>query len=224
MLGRLNWLIGGIVAALVVPGLAIGLGLPFWLACVVGLLTGGGAMLLFSQRQPFEGLDIRRIGRGRIEFARQLLDDATPLVDRLQIAAKSIKTRAVADRIGHLAETARAILKSVETDPLKIDPVRRFITYYLPRAAEMAEAFALIERQITPRPDRLTATKDIIDRLDRAFTRYSDSLVEADLGALDIELKLLKSSLDEDVGPESPVSMPAVSPATVSVPALKENR
>ena len=38
-------------------------------------------------------------------------------------------------------------------------------------------------------------------RLDAAFTQYAANLQDADLDRLDIELKLLKSSLDEDIGP-----------------------
>ena len=49
-----------------------------------------------------------------------------------------------------------------------------------------------------------SATGDLIDRLDDAFTHYAANLREADLGNLDIELKLLKSSLDEDLGPTPP--------------------
>jgi hypothetical protein len=44
----------------------------------------------------------------------------------------------------------------------------------------------------------------LIDRLDVAFTRYAASLQNGDLDKLDIELKLLKSSLDEDLGMTTP--------------------
>ncbi len=56
---------------------------------------------------------------------------------------------------------------------------------------------------------RLAATGDLIDRLDTAFTRYAANLQEADLDKLDIELKLLKSSLDEDLGPAHARPRPA---------------
>lgn len=56
---------------------------------------------------------------------------------------------------------------------------------------------------------RLVATGDLIDRLDTAFSHYATNLQEADLGNLDIELKLLKSSLDKDLGSsQRPVSDP----------------
>jgi hypothetical protein len=54
----------------------------------------------------------------------------------------------------------------------------------------------------------LTSTGELIDRLDVAFTRYAASLQNADLDKLDIELKLLKSSLDEDLGTAAPPPAP----------------
>lgn len=196
-----NWLAGGIAAAVLLPVLSLVVQLPFWLAGVAALFACGGLGLLLTPRNRYAQLQASGIARGKIEFATELLADAEPLVRRIEVAAKAIRAApAVGYRVRHLAGAARGILRGVEQDPLKIDRVRRFITYYLPRAAEMAEAYSLLEKQAAPRADRVAATSELIDRLDIAFTRYADSLVDADLDKLDIELKLLKTSLDEDLG------------------------
>jgi hypothetical protein len=78
----------------------------------------------------------------------------------------------------------------------------------LPRAAEIADAYQALEKSAVPDTARLAATGDMINRLDGAFTRYAANLQDADLDKLDIELKLLKSSLDEDIGP-APAAAPA---------------
>jgi 5-bromo-4-chloroindolyl phosphate hydrolysis protein len=114
----------------------------------------------------------------------------------------SIRTPKVAERVRHLARISREIFAAIEKDPLRVDRVRRFLTYYLPRAADIADAYALLEKGSVPDSARIAATGDLIDRLDVAFTRYATSLQDADLGNLDIELKLLKSSLDEDLVPQ----------------------
>jgi 5-bromo-4-chloroindolyl phosphate hydrolysis protein len=106
--------------------------------------------------------------------------------------------------VRHLVRIARDILAAIERDPLRIDRVRRFLTYYLPRAAEIAEAYGALERSAVQDAPRLSATGELIDRLDAAFTRYAANLQDADLDRLDIELRLLKSSLDEDIGPTQP--------------------
>lgn len=202
MTGRsgLNWLAGGAAAAILVPVLALGPGLPFWMACIASGLAGGGLVVLLAPATRFKALDASGVARGKIEFARELLTEADPFVGRLEAAAKAIQARMVADRVHHLANVARSISEAIEKDPLRIDRVRRFLTYYLPRAAEMAEAYQTLERNPAAEAARFNATREIIDRLDVAFTDYAANLRDADLDKLDIELKLLKRSLDEDLG------------------------
>ena len=197
----LNWIVGGAAAAVLLPLLAIPLAMPFWIACVISATAGGGLVVMLSPRRLFEGLDASGAARGKIEFARDLLTDAEPLAVRLEVAVSSIATPKVAERVRHLARVSREIFADIEEDPLRVDRVRRFLTYYLPRAADLVEAFALLEKAGHRDTARMTATSDLIDRLDVAFTHYATNLQEADLGNLDIELKLLKSSLDEDLGP-----------------------
>ncbi len=196
-----NWIAGGAAAAILLPVLTIGVGMPFWIACIIGAAAGGGFAVLLSPRKLFEGLDASGAARGKIEFARDLLTDAEPLAVRLEVAVSSIRTPKVTERVRHLARVSREIFAGIEEDPLRVDRVRRFLTYYLPRAAELVEAYSLLEKGSARDTTRLTATSELIDRLDVAFTHYATNLQEADLGNLDIELKLLKSSLDEDLGP-----------------------
>jgi 5-bromo-4-chloroindolyl phosphate hydrolysis protein len=210
-----GWIVGGVAAAVLLPVLTIGVGMPFWIACIVGALAGGGIVAVMAPRKLFAELDVSGIGRGRIEFARELLIEAEPLTGRLEAAADKIGTRPVAERVRHLAKIARDIFAAIERDPLRIDRVRRFMTYYLPRAAEIAEAYASLERSPVPDVARRSATGEMIERLDAAFTRYATDLQGADLDKLDIELRLLKSSLDEDLGPAPPGAPVAGTKGTV---------
>jgi 5-bromo-4-chloroindolyl phosphate hydrolysis protein len=200
----LGWIAGGAAAAVLLPSLAIGLGMPFWIALAISAAAGGGIVVTLAPRNRFAALEASGMARGRIEFASELLAEAEPLAERMEDAASAIRTRAVADRIRHLVKVARDIFAAIERDPLRLDRVRRFLTYYLPRAAEIAEAYRALETSTVPDTTRLAATGDTIDRLDLAFTRYAANLQDADLDKLDIELKLLKSSLDEDLGPAQP--------------------
>jgi 5-bromo-4-chloroindolyl phosphate hydrolysis protein len=69
-----------------------------------------------------------------------------------------------------LASVARSIFEAIAKDALRIDRARRFLTYYLPRAAEMAEAYQKLEGSPRVEAARLTATTEIIERLAAAFT------------------------------------------------------
>jgi 5-bromo-4-chloroindolyl phosphate hydrolysis protein len=202
MAGRsgLNWVAGGAAGAVLVPVLALGVGLPFVMACAAGVLAGGGLVLLLAPGTPFKALDASGVAKAKIEFARELLTEADPFIDRLEASAKAIRARTVAERVRHLASVARGIFEAIEKDPLRIDRVRRFLTYYLPRASEMAEAYQNLEGSPRVEATRLNQTEEIIARLDTAFTEHAANLHVAELDKLDIELKLLKQSLDEDLG------------------------
>src|SRR5215468_1502557 len=205
----LNWIAGGAVAAILLPVLTIGIGLPFWLALVASVAAGGGLGIVLTAPRPFARLEASGVARAKIELARELLDDAEPLLRRIEEATRSIRDAGVAERARHLANVGRDILGAIAEDPLRIDRVRRILTYYMPRAAEMAEAYARLERSAAPDLARLAATGGLILRLDAAFTQYAAILQAGDLDKLDIELKLLKSSLDDDLGPQDPQANPA---------------
>jgi 5-bromo-4-chloroindolyl phosphate hydrolysis protein len=199
--GRTSWIAGAAAAAILLPLLVFGAGMPLWAACLVSVAAGGGLSVSLSPRKPFERLNKSSAARGKIAFARDLLTDAEPLAIRLETAASSIGTPKVADRIRHMARVAREIFAGVEDDPLRVDRVRRFLTYYLPRAADLAESYALMERGAMRDASRVVAAGELIERLDAAFTHYATNLQHAELGNLDIELKLLRDALDDDLGP-----------------------
>jgi 5-bromo-4-chloroindolyl phosphate hydrolysis protein len=198
-----NWIVGGLSAAILLPVLSLMAGMPFWIALVISAAAGGGVLFLLEPGRLFPRLEASGAARAKIDFARELLTAAAPHADRIEAAARSIGTASVADRLKHLAVVARGIFAGIESDPLRVDRVRRFLTYYLPRAAEIAEAFETLERSPAPDEQRIAATRELIDRLDAAFTRYAASVQDASLDNLDIELKLLRSSLDQDLGPSA---------------------
>src|SRR5260370_3303693 len=84
-----DWIAGGVVAAVMLPILAIGVGAPFWIACVISALAGGGVVAILAPRKLFSQLDASGAARGKIEFARELLTAAEPLAARIDAAVKS---------------------------------------------------------------------------------------------------------------------------------------
>jgi 5-bromo-4-chloroindolyl phosphate hydrolysis protein len=162
---------------------------------------------VLAPRSAFPLLDASGAARGKVQLARELLVEAAPHAERLDEAAGHIRERKVAEGVRHLAVVARRIFAAIEKDPLRLDRVRRFLTYYLPRAGEIAQAFVELEQAPVADAQRLASSRELIERLDTAFTRYATSLQDADLDRLDIELKLLKSALDEDLGPVAPQAL-----------------
>ena len=195
-----NWIVAGVVTAILVPVLTFAAGMPFWIAAVIGLLVFAGLVFLLAPRRLFEGLDIKMIGRGRVAFARELLEGAVPAAQRLETTADDITDKQTAARVRHLAEIAADVFRKVEARPESANSVRRFLSYYLPRAAEVAEGFAVIEAKRAPDIKQLEDVRAVLVKLEDAFVHYADSLVDAELGTLDTDLRLIQASLKEDLG------------------------
>src|SRR5271154_758085 len=113
----LDWIAGGVAAAILLPLLAVGVGMPFWIALPISALAGGGIIAVMAPKKLFAELDGSGAARGRIEFARELLTEPEPLAVRMEAAAATIRSRAVAERVRNLVKTARDIFAVIERDP-----------------------------------------------------------------------------------------------------------
>lgn len=190
----------GLVAAILVPGLSFGLGVPFLISAIIAVPVFAGLVILLAPRKLFEGMDVNALGRGRVAFARDLLNEAGPAADRLRMVAGRIGDKTMARRIGHLADIATDVFAKVEAAPESAATIKRFLSYYLPRAAEVAEGFAVIEAKRVPDPKQLDEVRSVLVKLEDAFVHYADSLADDELGSLDTDLRLIQASLKEDLG------------------------
>jgi len=194
-----NWIVAGLVAAALVPTLSLLGGLPLWIAVIIAAIAFGGLVLVLAPRRLFEGIDAKAIGSGRVDFARDLLGEAEPYAERLRAAASAIRDRETSTRVRHLADIARDVFAKVEANPANAGTVKRFLSYYVPRAAEVAEGFAVIEQKRAPDQTRLGEVRTVLAKLEDAFVHYADSLVDDELGSLDTDLRLIQASLKEDI-------------------------
>ena len=51
----MNWIAAGAVAAILLPVLAIGVGMPFWIAGIISAAAGGGLVFMLSPRNCSRG-------------------------------------------------------------------------------------------------------------------------------------------------------------------------
>lgn len=195
----LNWIISGAVAAVALP-LLFWIGVPFWLAAILAVIAFAGLVVLLSPRKLFEGLNVTAIGKEKVAFAQELLDDTLPAAARLREASSNISDKTVRERVQHLTALCQDVFAKVEHNPANASAVRRFLSYYVPRAAEVAEGYAVLEDKHAPDAAKLLEVGGVIEKLEGAFVHYADSLADSELGSLDIDLKLIQASLKEDLG------------------------
>ena len=208
MRGGWNHIVAGIMAALVLPLAAVVLDLTFPVALVQAIVLYAGVALLLAPRQAVERINPGQVGRVQAELVASLIEDGEAAVARLREAARRLRAPEAARLTGQLAEVARGILGRLASEPGKLPAVRRFLTYYLPRSAEIAEGLVTVERQRSPDATRQAAIETVLAKLAQAFTFYADSFAQAELDTLDVELKLLGRSLAEDLAPPDPGPSP----------------
>lgn len=195
-----NWIVAGLAAAIVVPALSFGFHVPFIVSALIAVPVFAGLVILLAPRKLFEGMDVNALGKGQVAFARDLLSEAQPAAERLRVVAGRVHDKAMTSRITHLADIARDVFTRVEASPESAGTVRRFLSYYLPRAAEVAEGYAVIEAKRAPDAAQLAEVSSVLVKLEDAFVHYADSLVDDELGSLDTDLRLIQASLKEDLG------------------------
>ncbi|CDX11154.1 5-bromo-4-chloroindolyl phosphate hydrolysis protein [Mesorhizobium sp. ORS 3324] len=195
-----NWIAAGLVSAALMIGLSTLTHFPFLVSTVISVLVFAGLVFVLAPRQLFEGLDLGSIGGGQVAFARELLSQAQPAADRLGAAASSIADRDMKAKVKNLADIAADVIARVEAKPASAASVRRFLTYYVPQAAEVAEGYATLADRRAPNRQRLASVGAVIAKLQDAFAHYADSLADSELGTLDVDLRLIQESLKEDIG------------------------
>ena len=186
---------GGGVAALAALAVA-----PFWAAPAVGLAGFLALRWYFSPRGLFHGIE--RPERPQVALVREVLGEAARELARLAAAGEAIRDRAVARRVRQLAGTANEVCRQLERKPRRLLNVQRLLTFYLPSARHLAESYAELETapEQAAEAGRLGETAAMLERLDGHFADYARRLEDPRRDALDVELRLLEQTLEEERG------------------------
>jgi 5-bromo-4-chloroindolyl phosphate hydrolysis protein len=187
----------GLAAAVVLPVCVLVLGLPLWLGAVVaaGIFVG----LHLALRSRGFGLKLDDMAEARSETVRALIDDGRAALERLASAAKSIRDAGVRAVAQSLVKTATDIIGHVEEQPERAMAVRRFLTFYLPNAAAIAQGWCTLEGNAQPSAERMTQTREVLTALKDAFAKFENQADAPELEELDLSLKVMKDSLKAEL-------------------------
>ncbi len=190
-------LIAGVAGALAFPLLALGLSLPLWLSLVVALGVFGGLLLLL--RPSGFGLNVDAMSEAQSETVRGLIGDGSAALSRIKRIAPAIKDPAMQASLQSLTKTSDQILAHIQGDAGRAMAVRRYLTFYLPNAASIAEGWQTLENAAGATPARMQQARDVIAALNEAATKYAGEADAPELSELDLSLKVVKDSLKSDL-------------------------
>src|SRR5690349_8730960 len=137
--GDWRYVTAGAAAAVILPGLVFGLGAPLWAGLVSAAAAFGGLLLVTPSGRTAED------SGGRAAIVRAAVAEAEPALDTLESAAKRIRETTVARRAAAIAQAGHACIAELEAAPESLGAVQRLLTYYIPRAAELADGYADME-------------------------------------------------------------------------------
>jgi 5-bromo-4-chloroindolyl phosphate hydrolysis protein len=185
--------------AILLPCLAFLGDLQFPVAIGLSLVSALGLYFLLASNTPDVEINSSTLDASQRELARKILSEALTDVDRLMAVGKRIKTARVKQQVSHLSDLFNKTIAEVTREPERLTSVRRLLTFYAPKAADIAEGYLSIEQ--APRPDamRLNRAEVSLRKLDEAWAHFTDKLAEPDRTNLDIELDVLDQSLKTDL-------------------------
>jgi 5-bromo-4-chloroindolyl phosphate hydrolysis protein len=209
-------------AGLLVGG-AASIGLPTVAAVGLGLMVGGVVMVLMrfilpagevslknrkvafqtpvAQRPTLETpkIDTKALPTTRAELIQKVLGEATEDLKKLDAALPRLRDFSVVASVAKIVAVGQRVTQAVAIAPDKLPAAQRLFTFYCPKAVEVTSS--LIEMQADPNIDaaRMEATRDVLSKLEMVFDKTEIELKSVDGRVLDIELRVLNQSLDEDL-------------------------
>ncbi len=140
--------------------------------------------------------DKRMEGADDMQQARVLrvVDEAEAYLAAIKAAATRSGDRTVQDRVDAFIATARALIRTVESDPRDLAAARRYLGVYLMGARDAAEKFADVQARsgsAQARADFLT----LLDDLEVSFGKKTETLLIDDTSDLTVEIDVLRDRL-----------------------------
>ena len=196
---------------------AVAMGLGLGLAGLLG--TGGifpavvfgvlGAGLHFTAFGPdplkdkgMEGVDLFQTDR-----VARAVEEAEDHLKAMSDAMLRCRDRQLEDRLREFQTHVRTLLRTVENDPRRLSAARRYMGVYLLGARDATIKFADLytrRRDAQARADYIA----LLDDLQKNFALRTETLLDSDRQALDIEMDVLRERLErEGLRPLTPGSL-----------------
>ncbi|KPQ07570.1 MAG: 5-bromo-4-chloroindolyl phosphate hydrolysis protein [Rhodobacteraceae bacterium HLUCCA12] len=208
----------GMGLALGVAGL-IGAGSPVSAAIFGGL----GAVLHLAAFGPdplkdkgMEGVDLFQTDR-----VARAVEEAEEHLAAISNAILRVRDRAIDERVREFQAHVRALLRTVENDPRRLSAARRYMGVYLLGARDATLKFADLyarNRDAGARADYVA----LLDDLQENFALRTETLLDSDRQALDIEIDVLRERLERE-GVRAPVAAGTLEDIATAVPSTRNS-
>ncbi|MCB9496600.1 MAG: 5-bromo-4-chloroindolyl phosphate hydrolysis family protein [Fibrobacteria bacterium] len=189
-------LVPGVAAGFVFAGLYLGLSMPLLAAAGVGLAAWVGTLLLLPRPRPLRVvLETAPADSSRLSG---VLAEAEAHIERLDEHSRKVAKTPAGHRSQRIVRISRGILSDLRKDPSEYSKARPFLENYLPSARRVMDQYVDLSQRGVSSPDIESALKKadaMLETLGQAFESQRANLAQLDVVNLEVELKLLESTL-----------------------------
>lgn len=184
---------------------------------VIFAALGAGLHLVAFGLDPLRDKGMEGVDVFQTDRVARAISEAEEHLSAISDAALRIRDRQVETRISEFQAHARALFRTVENDPRRLSAARRYLGVYLLGAREATVKFA----DLFARSRDEAAKSDFIallDDLQKNFALRTESLLDSDRQALDIEMDVLRERLEREGLRAENIVTPSPSPNAEPAP------
>ena len=172
-----------------------------WAAVAFPALAWLGFMTVKNHKQGRKELSdvLAKKSKSGSALTDELITKAADIIRRLDAIADSIpdpKLRQLADV---LVMNAIVFLRQAKANPTHVVKQQRFVNYYLPQAVSILERCEAMVRHPAAHKEELPKIETAMQELGPVFAHYSSAISRDEAVNMDLELRLLRSSIREDI-------------------------
>lgn len=127
----------------------------------------------------------------------ELLDEAELRIEAIEVASKDIRNREFRERLKRITTQARAILDTIEQDPVDARRARKFLKVYLEGARQVTEGYAKSHRS-DDTAELEGNFRRVLTTIETVIAEQQNKLAENNLSDLDVKIEVLQQQLEHE--------------------------
>jgi hypothetical protein len=146
---------------------------------------------------PLRDKGMEGVDKFQTDRVARAVEEAESHLKAMSDAILRARDRRVEERLVEFQAHVRKLLRAVESDPRRLVAARRYMGVYLLGARDATVKFADLyarSRDEAPRADYIA----LLDDLQQNFTIRTETLLDSDRQALDIEMEVLRERLERE--------------------------
>jgi len=167
---------------------------------IVSLLFAGlvflGCWLYYEFDPTLDDSNIVAVGITTEELI-ELLDEAEGRISAIETAGQKINNTEFRDRLRRIVREARAILVTIEEDPVDARRARKFLKVYLEGAQQVTEGYVRMHRH-GDTPVLEDNFRRVLTTIETVISEQQEKLQENDVTDLDVKIEVLQMQLENE--------------------------